>query len=77
MARKAPPQETPRDRFLRLATIRTNSVLRDIRILGNCSNRYVYQYSDTEVNRIFSEIEKALKDTKAKFRTSRRKEFKL
>jgi hypothetical protein len=69
--------ETPRDRFVRLATIRTNSVLRSLRILGNCSNKYVYEYSDSDIQKIFGEIDKALRETKSKFRGIRKKEFRL
>ncbi len=66
-----------RERFKRLATQRTNVVLKKLKILGNCSNRSAYEYTEAEVNKIFSEIEKAVKSTKAKFHFSKSKEFKL
>lgn len=56
-----------RDRFKRLATYRTNEILKKLKILGNCSNRSAYEYSEEEVNKIFSEIEKATKQVKSKF----------
>ncbi len=53
--------------FKRLAVTRTNEVLRRLKILGNCANRSHYDYSEDEVNKIFSEIEKRVRETKAKF----------
>ena len=69
-----------RERFIRVATRRTNAVLRRIAILSNCANRSAYEYTDDEVNRIFSEIEKELRSAKMKFRRgkyNKQKEFKL
>lgn len=66
-----------RERFKRLAVYRTNEVLRRIKVLGNCANRSAYEYTEDEVNKIFSEIEKALRNTKAKFHFAKRSEFKL
>lgn len=70
-------QESRNERFRRLASKRTNEILEKIRILGNCSNKSSYEYTEEEVNKIFSEIEKQLKLTKAKFLGGRRERFKL
>jgi len=70
-------KETRNERFKRIATKRTNEILEKIRILGNCSNKSSYEYSDEEVNKIFSEIEKQLKFIKTKFLAERRERFKL
>ena len=64
-------------RFKRLATKRTNIVLDRIRVLGNCANRNAYEYSEADVNRIFSEIERRVKETRSKFYFAKDKEFKL
>jgi len=69
--------EQKRERFKRLATQRTNTVLQKIKVLGNCSNRSAYEYTEEEVNKIFSEIDRRLKDAKAKFIFTKAKEFKL
>lgn len=69
--------ETRHDRFRRIASKRTNEILEKIRILGNCSNRSSYEYTEEKVNKIFSEIEKQLKFTKAKFLAGERERFKL
>lgn len=74
---KAPINETKRERFKRLATVRTNRVLRCLKVLGNCANRSAYEYNEEEINKIFSAIERKLKEVKAKFHFPKEKEFKL
>ena len=70
-------QEQNRERFRRLGTQRTNSVLQRLEVLGNCSNRSAYDYTEEEINKIFSEIERRARETKAKFHFPKNKEFKL
>lgn len=69
--------EDRHERFKRLATQRTNNVLRAIRILGNCSNKSVYGYGPEEVNKIFTEIERKIRETKTRFHIKRSDKFKL
>jgi len=70
-------KESRHERFKRIAAKRTNEILEKIRILGNCSNKSSYEYTEEEVNKIFSEIDKQLKLTKAKFLAGKRERFKL
>ncbi len=56
-----------RERFKRLATSRTTDVLKRLQVLSNCANRSAYEYSEMEINKIYSTIEKAIKDSKSKF----------
>jgi len=70
-------EETRHERFKRVASKRTNDILEKIRILGNCANKSSYEYTEDEVNKIFSEIEKHLKLTKAKFVAGKRERFRL
>lgn len=72
-------QEGRTEKFKRLATYRTNEVLNKLRLLGNLSNKGNYDYSDEEINKIFSAIDSQLKLVKSKFAASskKRKEFKL
>lgn len=70
-------KEEKRERFKRLGVQRTNAVLQKIKVLGNCANRSAYEYNEEEVNRIFSEIERRVREAKAKFHFSKAKEFKL
>ena len=70
-------EETRTQRFKRIASKRTNDIIRRIRILGNCSNRSAYDYTEEEINKIFTAIGKELKNANARFTFSRRKDFKL
>lgn len=69
--------ESKHERFRRLAIARTNSVLEKLRLLGNLSSAINYEYTDEEINKIFSEIEKMTRNTKAKFHLVKKAEFKL
>lgn len=48
-----------------------------IRLLGNCGNGYVYEYSKEEVDKIFTAIEAELKDARKKFDSSPKKNDKF
>ncbi len=69
--------ETRGHRFKRIAAKRTNDIIRRIRILGNCSNRSAYDYTEEEVTKIFNAINKEVKSANARFSFGRRTEFKL
>ncbi len=67
-----------RERFVRIAEKRTNKILEQIRLLGNCSNKHNYSYSDEDIRKIFSVIENELKEAKIKYASQSNKEkFKL
>lgn len=63
-------EETKRERFVRLAEARTNKIIDMIQLLGNCSNTSVYDYTQQDVEKIFSAIEAELRDAKKKFTKS-------
>ena len=69
--------ENKKEKFKRLADYRTNEILKKIKVLGNCSNKSAYEYTEEDINKIFFAIEKRARETKAKFRFSKHKEFKL
>ena len=69
--------ENNRERFKRLASLRTNTVLKRLKVLGNCSNRHIYEYTEDDIDKIFSEIEKKVKEVKAKFHFPKNREFHL
>ena len=52
-------KETNRERFVRIAESRTQKIIDMIELLGNCSN----------VDKMFSAIEVALKNSKSRFST--------
>lgn len=66
--------ETKKERFKRLATIRTNTVLYRLKVLSNCSNRQLYDYDEKEVDKIFSEVDKKVKEAKSKFHFAKKDE---
>lgn len=67
-----------KERFIRIAERRTNNILEQLRLLGNCSNKNNYSYSEADVKKIFSVIEAELKVVKNRFNAKTNKEkFKL
>lgn len=70
-------EETRKERFRRVASRRTENILENFRILGNCSNKSMYDYTDEDVSKIFSAIEEQLRVAKARFKTMKKRRFKL
>ena len=68
-----------RDRFLRIAERRVNMIIDNLDLLGKCSNRRNYEYSEGEVRKIFREIEHKVKETRLQFQSANEKQrrFKL
>ncbi len=62
-------KETNRERFVRIAEARTQKIIDMIDLLGNCSNQYNYEYTQKDVEKMFTAIESALKSSKARFTT--------
>lgn len=62
--------ETKRDKFVRLAEARTNKALDQIRLISNLSDRSTYDFTEEDVNKIFSFLEKEIKVARAKFNTA-------
>jgi hypothetical protein len=65
--------ESRSEKFKRVATKRTIELLEKIRILGNCSNKSTYEYTDEDVIKIFKSLEKQLEIMKAKFSNKKSK----
>ena len=64
-------KESKVDTFIRIAEPRVKSVLRSLRILGNCSNRNNYEYSSEQVDSMFEKITQMLMDIESKFTKSK------
>lgn len=60
-------KETKREKFVRLAEARTNKTIEMLRLLGNCSSKANYEYTDDDIRKIFSTIDKEVKNTKNRF----------
>lgn len=54
-----------RQRFTKVATNRVQKIIDYMGLLQNCSNRNNYEYDEEDVNHMFDEITKALKEAKA------------
>lgn len=65
---KSKNKETNRVRFVRIIERRVNITLKNLDSIGKCSTRKNYEYSDEDVRKIFSEIEKKCKQVKSMFR---------
>ena len=59
--------ESKRERFVRIAEACTNKILEMMRLLGNCSSKANYEYSDEDIKKIFGALEKEIKNTKNRF----------
>jgi hypothetical protein len=69
-----------RENFVRLAEARVNRALREIRLIGNLSNRGAYEYADADVRQMFKALQRELDAAKARFsgdNASGDKEFRL
>jgi hypothetical protein len=53
-----------RHRFEKVASKRVQKIIDFIRLLGNCSNKNNYEYTDRDVELMFREINKALKESR-------------
>lgn len=64
---KAKPQESKREKFVRLAEARTNKIIDTLQLLGNCSNTSAYEYTQEDIEQIFQAIELEVREAKKKF----------
>jgi len=56
-----------RERFVRLAVKRVNRAIRDIRLIGNLSNRAVYEYTEEDSRKIVRALQKEVENVRARF----------
>jgi hypothetical protein len=69
--------ETKEERFKRVAEKRVNRILESIRVLSNCSNRRMYSWNDSDLKKIWSAIEKELRNCKESFNIKQKERFKF
>lgn len=55
---------TKHEKFKRLAKLRGERILKNLRLLANLSNKHNYEYTDEDVRLIFAAIEEELKITR-------------
>jgi len=56
-----------RAKFVELAESRVTRTIKDIRLIGNLSNRSAYAYDDEDVRKIFRALQRELDSAKARF----------
>lgn len=56
-----------REKFVDLAEARVNKTLKDLQLVGNLSNRSAYEFSETDVRKIFGALQNALNVAKGRF----------
>ena len=59
-----------RDKFVELAEKRVSRVVKDIRLIGNLSNRTNYSYSDDDVKKIINTLKAEISKLQKRFETS-------
>jgi len=72
-------KETKRKRFVRIVERRVNLIIDNLDSLGKCASKKNYEYTDQDIRKIFSEIDKKTKEIKAIFsgKSASKKGFKL
>lgn len=63
-------KSTRRVRFEKVATKRMHKLLDQIELVGNCSNKVNYEYTNEDVEKMFSAIEEHVKQARSKFGSS-------
>lgn len=56
-----------RGKFIQLATNRVNRVVKDLRLIGNLSNRSAYEYSEDDVRKIVRTLQREIDLMKLRF----------
>ena len=64
-------KETKSDRFIRVVEARTNKAIKMIRLIGNCSDKKVYEYTPNQFELVFKALQRELVDAKAKYLTAK------
>lgn len=56
-----------RQKFVDLAESRVNKTIKDLRLVGNLSNRNSYDFTDDDVRQMFRALQKELDSAKGRF----------
>jgi ABC-type sulfate transport system substrate-binding protein len=62
--------ESNRERFVRLVNARVNRAIKDIRLVGNLSNRAHYDFNEQDVKKILKTFEEEVRNLRGRFDTS-------
>ena len=58
----------PRERFVSLANSRVTSAIKQLRLVGNLSNKKNYQYTQDDAAKILKALQREIDDLKSKFK---------
>ena len=77
--KKEGQRKSNRERFEKLAELRVNKVIDQLRLIGNLSDKRHYEYTEQEKKKIILAINNEFNKTKTRFEESSKKigEFKL
>lgn len=59
--------DSKQERFRRLAERRVNRAIKDLRLIGNLSNKNNYDYTIDQVNKIVAALKRELRELRARF----------
>ncbi len=60
-------REKDREKFVQLAEARVTRAIKDIKLIGNLSNRTNYVYTEDDVKKIITALKKAVDEAKSRF----------
>ncbi len=69
--------ESKNSRFCRVAEARLNKIIKMVRLLGNCSNKIVYAYTEDQVEQIFETLQAELIRARRRYAQLGKKKFSL
>tara|TARA_R100000935_G_scaffold39809_1_gene61319 strand:- start:8389 stop:8619 length:231 start_codon:yes stop_codon:yes gene_type:complete len=56
-----------RAKFVKLAESRVNRAIKELRLIGNLSNRSAYDFTDDDIRKVFRTLQKELEGAKGRF----------
>lgn len=60
-------ERNKRAKFVELAQNRVNRAIKDLRLIGNLSNRSAYEFTEEDIRKIFRALQKELDIAKGQF----------
>jgi len=60
-------EDFKRVKFIELAESRVNRAIKDLRLIGNLSNRSAYEFTEQDVTKMFRAIQQELEAAKSRF----------
>ena len=69
--------ESKSEKFKRLAELRVNNALKSIQLIGNLSNKSVYQYDPSDARKIIRVLKNSITKLEKDFTSSSKSNFKL